>query len=152
MNTQIPSARVEVRAWRRRQALPAAGGATYVELWRRLIIQNIQLYLPPNPHELGAVRARTHTDAPTLKRCIPGEANVTGRKNRIAILRRYPSLRGSAAKRDVNSQITLPRRDHAGDDGRPRRGDSPANLEDRSRPGGFCRDRVAAVACEGFID
>lgn len=44
--------------------LPAAGGATYVELWRRLIIQNIQLYLPK---KLTQARHCPHGRTPTIR-------------------------------------------------------------------------------------
>lgn len=47
---------------------PAAGGATYLELWRRLIIQNIQLYLPENSHRPACpVQGPGHEDGYTAQ-------------------------------------------------------------------------------------
>jgi len=62
MNTQIPKS----ESAEKKGGLPAAGGATYVELWRRLIIQNIQLYLPT---KLTRVQLRPHEYAHRL--CVP---------------------------------------------------------------------------------
>lgn len=64
----------------KKAGLPAAGGATYVELWRRLIIQNIQLYLPSDPH---TGRSYPHVRTPTRnpKRYPDRLEDVIDRKN-----------------------------------------------------------------------
>lgn len=64
MNTHIPSPKSGGACVEKKGGLPVAGGATYVELWRRLIIQNIQLYLPK---KLTRVRHRPHGRTPTTR-------------------------------------------------------------------------------------
>jgi len=59
---------------------PAAGGATYVELWRRLIIQNIQLYLPTE--RAPKTRVYSHGRTPILN---PEMLSLAGSPDNLVI-------------------------------------------------------------------